>query len=58
MDNFFKALRKNCSEILKVYQTLIEKNGENLVLYRGTKVSHDALYGKFDARKAKIVTQN
>lgn len=55
MDNLFKALAKNCKEIIKVYKELNRNNFErDKFLFRGIKASDDALYGRpFDARKPK-----
>lgn len=55
MDNLFKALAKNCKEIIKVYKELNRNNFEReKFLFRGIRSSDDALYGKpFDARKPK-----
>lgn len=56
MDNLFKALAKNCKEIIKVYKELNRNNfSREKFLYRGIKRStDDALYGKpFTARKPK-----
>lgn len=55
MDNLFKALSKHCKEIIKVYKEL-NKNTftTQRFIYRGTRSSEDALYGKpFEARKPK-----
>ncbi len=55
MDNLFKALAKNCKEIIKVYKELNRNDfSRGRFLYRGIRSSDDALYGKpFDARKPK-----
>lgn len=55
MDNVFKALAKNCKEIVKVYKELNRNSfTKQRFMYRGIKSSADALYGKpFDARKPK-----
>ncbi len=55
MDNLFKALAKNCKEIIKVYKELNRNDfSKGRFLYRGIRSSDDALYGKpFDARKPK-----
>jgi transcription antitermination factor NusG len=55
MDNLFKALAKNCKEIIKVYKELNRNNFDRQkFLFRGIKSSDDALYGKpFEARKPK-----
>lgn len=55
MDNLFKALAKNCKEIIKVYKELNRNDFERgKFLYRGIKSSDDALYGKpFESRKPK-----
>lgn len=55
MDNLFKALAKNCKEIIKVYKELNRNNFEReKFLFRGIRSSDDALYGKpFEARKPK-----
>ena len=55
MDNLFKALTKNCKEIIKVYQELNRNNfNKQQFLFRGIRASDDAIYGKpFDARKPK-----
>lgn len=55
MDNVFKAIAKNCKQIVKVYKEL-NRNSFNRerFMYRGIRSSSDALYGKpFDARKPK-----
>lgn len=55
MENLFKALQKNCKQIIKVYKDL-NKNTftKKQFLYRGVRSSSDALYGKpFDARNPK-----
>lgn len=55
MDNLFKALAKNCKEIIKVYKELNRNSFEReKFLFRGIKSSDDALYGKpFESRKPK-----
>jgi len=55
MDNLFKALAKNCKEIIKVYKELNRNNFEReKFLFRGIRSSDDALYGKpFESRKPK-----
>jgi hypothetical protein len=55
MNNLFKALAKNCKEIIKVYKELNRNEfSRGKFLYRGIRSSDDALYGKpFDARKPK-----
>ena len=55
MDNLFKALAKNCKEIIKVYKELNRNDfSRGKFLFRGIRSSDDALYGKpFDARKPK-----
>ena len=55
MDNLFKALGKNCKEIIKVYKELNRNDFQKeKFLFRGIRSSDDALYGKpFDARKPK-----
>jgi transcription antitermination factor NusG len=55
MDNLFKALSKNCKEIIKVYKELNKNNfNKQRFLFRGIRSSDDALYGKpFEARKPK-----
>lgn len=55
MENLFKALRKNCKQIIKVYKELNKNTFTNKqFLYRGIRSSSDALYGKpFDARNPK-----
>lgn len=55
MENLFKALSKNCSQIIKVYKEINRNNfNQNKFLYRGIRSSDDALYGKpYDARKPK-----
>jgi len=55
MENVFKALAKNCKEIIKVYKELNRNNfNRQHFMYRGIGSSSDALYGKpFDARKPK-----
>jgi transcription antitermination factor NusG len=55
MNNLFKALAKNCKEIIKVYKELNKNNFDRQkFLFRGIKSSDDALYGKpFEARKPK-----
>lgn len=56
MDNLFRALAKNCREIIKVYKEAnndFRGNSEKF-LYRGIRSREDALYGKpFDIRKPK-----
>lgn len=55
MDNLFKALAKNCKEIIKVYKELNRNNFDReKFLFRGIRSSDDALYGKpFESRKPK-----
>lgn len=55
MDNVFKAIAKNCKQIIKVYKELNRNNfNKQRFMYRGIRSSSDALYGKpFDARKPK-----
>jgi transcription antitermination factor NusG len=55
MENVFKALAKNCKEIIKVYKELNRNNfSKQKFMYRGIGSSSDALYGKpFDARQPK-----
>jgi len=60
MDNLFKALAKNCKEIIKVYKELNRNNFEReKFLFRGIRSSDDALYGKpFESRKPKDSNQD
>jgi transcription antitermination factor NusG len=55
MENLFKALAKNCKQIIKVYKQLNRNNfDQEIFLYRGIKSTEDALYGKpFENRKPK-----
>lgn len=55
MDNVFKAIAKNCKQIIKVYKELNRNSfNKQRFMYRGIRSSSDALYGKpFDARKPK-----
>lgn len=60
MDNVFKAIAKNCKQIVKVYKELNRNSfNKERFMYRGIRSSSDALYGKpFDARKPKDSNQN
>lgn len=56
MNNLFKALHKNCQQIIKVYQQLNgnSSSDQKRFMYRGIKSRADALYGKpFTARAPK-----
>lgn len=52
-ENIIKGIKKNCREIVKVYQDYDQ------FLYRGMKNSSDAVYGKpFDQRRARDSSQD
>lgn len=52
-DNIIKGIKKNCREIVKVYQDYDQ------FLYRGMNNSSDAVYGKpFDKRRARDSSQD
>lgn len=56
MNNLFKALAKNCKQIVKVYKELNNNfaGEKKRFMYRGIRSSSDALYGKpFTERKPK-----
>lgn len=55
MDNVFKAIAKNCKQIVKVYKELNRNSfNKQRFMFRGIRSSSDALYGKpFDARAPK-----
>jgi transcription antitermination factor NusG len=56
LSNLLRGIRKNCSQIIKIYQQINDYDDYNKkrFLYRGIRSYEDALYGKpFDARRPK-----